>query len=182
MKRSLTVTVLFALTVGAGNPAYIPIWLGSEPLFYCIEPALEPLRPEILYGFWTWAGQAGVRYAETRDCNAPRTIAYRLGGGMPLSTLAIAAYPPMRLPEEQASDGHRPAGDVWLNDRIPWTSAPGLGQLALAVLTHETGHAFGMGHSEDPTDVMHPDIQLGRIALSARERQAVRCLYRGECK
>lgn len=178
--RTFPGAALFALTIGAQNPAYIPVWQGREALQYCIDPALEPLRSEIRYAFWTWAAQTGLPYAETRDCGEPRTIAYRLGAGIPMSTLGITGYPPVRLPEEQAPDGSRPAGDVVLNGIVPWTTQPGMGELAMAVLLHETGHAFGLGHSADPQDVMFPMIQIDHIALSLRERATVRFLYRGE--
>lgn len=172
--------IAFTLAASPTNPDYIPIWQGRDPVLYCIDPAIEPLRPEILYAFWTWAAQTGLRYAETKDCRAPRTIAYGLGSGMPPGTLGTGSFPAYQTPEEQAPDGRRPAGDVLLNDAIPWTAEPGLRDLALPLLLHETGHAFGMGESAHPEEVMYPVIQQGRIALTTRERATIRFLYLGE--
>lgn len=166
MKLLLTFGLLFQ-----ANPPYIPIWAGREPIQYCISGEMESYREQATFAFFQWASHTGLYARETRDCAAPRTVAYRMQ--LVEGHLGLAMYPPP-LHAEPA------AGDVWIDNRQDWGG--GARPLLVPMLLHETGHAFGMGHSVRPDSVMEPTMRAERTALGAPDRWTIGCLYLGECK
>ena len=155
------------------NPPYIPVWAGREPVQYCIGGEMEPYREQVVYSFFAWAARTGLYARETRDCAAPRTLAYRL---QPLDTFrGIGMYPPPLIVEPWA-------GDVWLDSGRDWGGRDR--PLLVPTLLHETGHAFGMGHSArtDTESVMNPNLRPANVSLFAEDKRLVGCLYTGECQ
>lgn len=156
-----------------GNPPYIPIWMGREPIRYCISGEMEPHRAEATFAFFSWAAQTGLYARETWECSAPRTVAYRMKTIE--GYIGLAMFPPPLHAEPWA-------GDVWLDNRQDWGG--GARALLVSTLLHETGHAFGMGHSArtDTESVMNPNLRPANVSLFAEDKRLVGCLYTGECQ
>lgn len=163
--------IIVMLVLFQFNPQYIPIWMGREPIQYCISGEMEPYREQVVYSFFAWASRTGLYARETRDCSAPRTVAYRM---QPMDTYSgIGMYPPPLIVEPWA-------GDVWLDSKRDWGG--GARPLLIPTLLHETGHAWGMGHSLRPESVMNPDLRPNRVMLDSLEKRAIEYLYLGECQ
>lgn len=163
--------IILMLALFQVNPPFIPVWMGREPIQYCISGEMEPYREQVTFAFFAWASRTGLYARETHDCSAPRTVAYRM---QPLDTfMGIGMYPPPLIVQPWA-------GDVWLDTRRDWggRDLP----LLIPTLLHETGHAWGMGHSWRPESVMNPNPRPGVIALAAEDRRLIGCLYLGECQ
>lgn len=164
----MRVLVLLATTLWLPpQPGWIPAWSGREPLCFCVDRTLEPHRNEVLRAYATWMALAGLPWSEERDCNAPRTVAYRLteaefSGG-------FAFWPPPLFPEPLA-------GDIYLSKKV--LQEP---EYIYPLLLHETGHALGLPESFDERDVMWPYTSPQRVTPTAREVRHIRCLYAGEC-
>ena len=172
--RTFLITAFVCLSACSAqfqNPSWIPAWQGKDPIRYCIAPEAEKFRPEIVNAFWTWKLTfRSVPAYETRDCEGPRTIAYRL---VPLwGWIGTAMYPYPLFPEPHA-------GDVWISNFVDWNRNR---TLLAAVLIHETGHAFGLGESRDPQDVMYPFVNARRLWPSFSERRRMVCLYDWICR
>jgi hypothetical protein len=118
--------------------------------------------------FYRWADLIQVRTEETRDCQASRTLAYRMAeftGGP-----AFAYWPGFPEPV---------AGDVYLSSRINWSRQS---EWTLAYLLHETGHGFGLGESEFDEDITCPrTIHPYKLVPSQREIRWMKCAYNGVC-
>ena len=72
------------------------------------------------------------------------------GDGYPFTSstqLAHTFYPAPQNPEPIA-------GDMHFNDMESWDTGSGIDLFSLAL--HEAGHALGLGHSDNPNDVMYP--------------------------
>lgn len=160
------VLVLFML----GGISVSP-WPGREPLRFCLDRSIEPYRPLVVTAFWRWKWLVGLEARETRDCGGPRTIAYRLGEVSP-PAMGLAFGPPPSFAEPQA-------GDIMISNRGQWDLQADMLQW---LLLHETGHAFGLGESEEGEGLMnpHPLYPLHTVP-SQREIKAVMCAYEGVC-
>lgn len=149
--------------------ASFPPWQGPAPVKYCIDASMEQYRPEIHYALLKWFPHANLGLVETRNCQEPRTIAFRLG--YCAQRLGCSFPPPPILPEPMA-------GDIYLNFNVPWWM---MRPLLVSMLLHEVGHALGMEDSMDKMDVMEPSLMPQKWDLSEREKRLVRCLYQGVC-
>jgi hypothetical protein len=94
---------------------------------------------------------------------APTRADVRLGGVPTTSSYRAIAWLP-----RFGSDSSKP-GDILLNTTKQYD--------ALAVMIHEIGHAIGLGHSDDPANVMYPRVRYGRHALAADDARRAVALY-----
>ncbi len=51
----------------------------------------------------------------------------------------------------------------------------------LSVLLHELGHVIGLGHVEDPAELMHPEGQPGAAGYGPGDRAGLARLGAGAC-
>lgn len=122
-----------------------------------------------------WGTYADITFMPTTQAGANSNIAVAFlsgdhGDGFPFTpygaTVAHTFYPPP-TPEPLAGDMHLNYDEDWSLD----------GSLQLyAVMLHEMGHALGLGHSDDSSDVMYPYYQATR-QISSGDIQALRTLY-----
>lgn len=113
----------------------IAVAFGSDFPAYFREPVLEGVK--------AWGAAVDLQVSLSCDTKGDKTIAVRW---KPLShsTLANCYYPAPFVPEPLA-------GDMSFNSAREWDS-----QKIFEVAVHETGHAFGLGHSDNADSIMYP--------------------------
>jgi len=108
---------------------------------------------------------------ESYDCLASRTIRVRTERQ---SMLGFACYPPPLFPEPLA-------GDIYLSREADWTGVNR--ELLLPVLSHEMGHAIGMGELWWVEDsMMNPAVAPHRFEPRPLDARIISCLYQGTCR
>jgi len=155
--------------------------LGSAALFYAFKnnsaqlPA-DSAQSEIARAFAEWSKVAKISFTPSTNTGAAKTIAILFapgdhGDGYPFDgpggVLAHTFYPAPLNPEPIA-------GDMHFDDSENWHT--GIDVDLFSVALHETGHALGLGHSDDPNDVMYPYYKQV-TTLAAGDTQAILTLY-----
>ena len=134
------------------------------------------VESEIVRALNTWSQYTNVSFTAGTDASAPRTVAIKFASGAhgdgypfdgPGGILAHTFYPVPVNPESIAGDMHLDADENW--------HAGGDVDIYTVAL-HEAGHAIGLGHSDNPGDVMYPYYRRG-MALSANDIGAAQALY-----
>jgi Matrixin len=133
-------------------------------------------QPEILRALGEWSKYVQVDFTPGTGPSAPRTISLFFAGGYhgdaypfdgPGGILAHTFYPAPPNPESIAGDMHFDDSENW---------GIGTGVDLFSVTLHEAGHALGLGHSDQPGDVMYPYYK--RVSgLTANDIAAIRILY-----
>src|SRR5260370_174649 len=136
----------------------------------------DSAKSEIVRAFSEWAKYAKLAFTPTSNSAAPRTLAVLFArgphgdaypfdglGGM----LAHTFYPFPSNPEPIAGDLHFDADENW---KI------GLDTDLFSIALHETGHALGLGHSDNPGDAMYPYYRR-LTGLSKGDVAAILTLY-----
>lgn len=74
-------------------------------------------------------------------------------------------------------------GEVTLDvdELAPLVSTPGGTAVAVGVVTHELAHVVGLGHVDDPAQLMYPSTNLTVTAFSGGDREGLAALGRGAC-
>ncbi len=155
--------------------------LGSASLNYAFvnltdqQPA-GSVESEIERAYAEWANYAQVTFTQTNDATGPQTLAVLFasgahGDGYPFTgatgVLAHTFYPYPLNPESIAGHQH-------FNNDVTWKIGADVDIFSVAL--HETGHALGLGHSDNPDDVMYPYYHIVS-ALAAGDIAAIQQQY-----
>ncbi len=154
--------------------------LGSANLNYAFvyvtpQAPADSVESEIERAYAEWSKVVQVTFTQTADSSGPQTLAVLFasgahGDGYPFGgpgVLAHTFYPYPVNPEPIAGDQH-------FNNAESWKIGANVDVFSVAL--HETGHALGLGHSDNPADVMYPYYQI-HTGLSPGDIAAVQQLY-----
>jgi hypothetical protein len=174
---ALPVAANLVQTIGDGwaGPSH-----GAAALHYRLDTSAAPLAASDVQAVFRsvlaeWSAHAAITFSAAARSGLANGIDVAFlsgdhGDGFPFTpsgaVVAHTFYPPPS-PEPIAGDMHLNRDEAWSVD----------GALQVyAVMLHEMGHALGLGHSDNPDDVMYPYYQ-GRDHLSAGDIAALRTLY-----
>jgi hypothetical protein len=138
------------------------------------------VRSEIARAFAEWARYANITITPASQPSLARSIdilfaRYAHGDAYPFDgpggVLAHTFYPAPSNSEPVAGDMHLNADESW---SVGGTASGTVDIYSVAL--HETGHALGLGHSDDPTAVMYPYYRLQTV-LSADDIAGIQALY-----
>ena len=178
-----------ALTSNGATTQSIPTYgngwdgpgLGAATVFYYYSNVTAQLnaasaKAEIARAMAQWASVVKVTWAPGASATANQTVnilwaTYAHGDAYPFDgpggVLAHTFYPVNPNPEPIA-------GDMHLDDSESWHI--GTNTDLFSVTLHELGHALGLGHSDNPNDVMYPYYKMVS-GLAAGDVAAIQTLY-----
>lgn len=181
------VPCLGALEAGEEVAQYVTVssgWVANSPTGVTLNYVFTTLttlvptaqvQSEIVRALHAWSAIANVQFVQGSDSAAPWTVAVEFGTSVnndptpfdSANTLAHTYYPAPPNPEPIAGDLHFNPAENW---------HVGASTDIYTVALHETGHALGLGHTDNPDDVMYPYYQFG-TALSVNDIGGVQSLY-----
>ena len=136
----------------------------------------DSVQSEIERAYAEWSKYVQVSFTQTNDPNAAQTIAVLFASGPhgdgypftgPTGVIAHTFYPYPLNPESIAGHQH-------FNNDVSWKIGADVDVFSVAL--HETGHALGLGHSDNPADVMYPYYRMVS-GLSSGDISAAQQLY-----
>ncbi len=164
--------VIHGWSLDSDNAAHLSYYFGS----LTVKVPAATVQSEILRAFAAWASKVNVTFQPATSSNAPRSIFVQFASGAhgdsypfdgPGHMLGHTFYPAPINSEPVAGNMHFDADETW---------GVGSNTDIYTVALHEIGHALGLGHSDNPNDVMFPYYQPGR-ALSSNDIGAALELY-----
>jgi hypothetical protein len=139
--------------------------------------ASSQVTQEILRALNAWTQYAPVQFVPGTDPNASQTVFIKFasgdhGDGLPFDGPAILAHTFYPAPP----NGESIAGDMHFNTDENWHAGANTDIFSVAV--HETGHALGLAHVDDPAAVMYPYYRLG-AKIGADDIAGIQAIYGG---
>ena len=134
------------------------------------------VQSEILRAMAEWSKVVKVTWNQGTSATAARTVNILFGSGAhgdaypfdgPGGVLAHTFYPAPVNPEPIA-------GDMHLDNDENWNE--GVNTDLYSVALHELGHALGLGHSDNPADVMYPYYKIV-TTLAAGDKATILTMY-----
>ena len=158
-----------------------PVSGGGVTLGYFFDQLTAKLdssqaESEIARAFAEWARHANVRFTPAARAQATRSIDILFASGAhgdgyafdgPGGVLAHTFFP--------APPNSEPlAGDMHFDDSESWHIGASVDLFTVAL--HESGHALGLGHSDQPGDVMYPYYRFA-TGLAPGDIAAIQAVY-----
>ncbi len=165
--------------IAANGPGWDGSGLSAATIFYFFssltsQVATGSIESEVERAMAEWSKVVQVNWQAGASASAKRTVnilfaAGNHGDGFPFQpgVLAHTFYPAPPNPEPIA-------GDLHFNEAEPWHVGANMDVFSVAL--HELGHALGLGHSDNPNDVMYPYYKMV-TTLAAGDKAAILTMY-----
>jgi len=167
--------------IAANGPGWDGYGLNATSLNYVFgqmtaKVAAGSPQVEIQRAMAEWSKVIKLSWVQATNPTAARTVSIFFASGDhgdgypfdgPYGVLAHTFYPAPPNPEPIAGDMHFDADESWM---------VGANMDIFSVALHELGHALGLGHSDNPADVMYPYYKIA-TTLAAGDTAAIQTMY-----